>query len=186
MERILLDIWCMGGLFCTNARDKPQWKPAPHPSYLTQEYSRRYAFTRIHRNDDPAQNRGYQSPPHSNSLLDSDPRRPPSPGQWAMSLTPLNIRDPTDEAEVLAEAIVIQLLENMGDQDSFDFGSSLRCEPQLLFDDERLVDEIVANIIDSLEGEVSKELSDSLPLLDDLQSPDDLLCQARLWTSLAF
>lgn len=53
-----------------------------------------------------------------------------------MSLTPLNVKDPTYEAEVLAEAIVIQLLKNMGDQDYFDFGSSLRCEPLLLFDED--------------------------------------------------
>jgi hypothetical protein len=86
MERILLDIWCQGGLFCSNDGGKPQWKPAPHLSYLTQDYSNRYASTRIHRQDNPAQNMGYQSPPHSNSLPDSNPLRPPSPGQWAMSL----------------------------------------------------------------------------------------------------
>jgi hypothetical protein len=186
MERILLEIWYQGGLFCTNTADKPQWKPAPHPSYLILEYSRRFASTCIHRGDNPAQNRGYQSPPHSDSLPDSDPHRPPSPGQWAMLLTPLNVKDPTDEVEVLAKAIVTQLLENMDDQDSLDFGSSLRCKPQPLFDEERVVDQIVANIIDSLEREVSNEQSDALPLPDDFQSPNDFLRQARFWTSLAF
>jgi hypothetical protein len=38
--------------------------------------------------------------------------------------TPLNYRDSSDEAEMLAVAIVTQLLENMGGQDSLDFGSS--------------------------------------------------------------
>jgi len=110
MEELFLLIWCQGDLFCTNRGGKPQWKPVPNGEYLPRKFARRYTSARVQRGLDS------DATPRDAAQSDSEPPsedfRPPSPGAWALALTPLAARA-LDEAEQLAMAIVQQMYDDI-------------------------------------------------------------------------
>lgn len=112
MEQLFLLIWCQANLFCSNQAGKPQWNPAPNHEFLPREFARRYTSARVQNQHLFTQPTQIDSQSHSDR---SEDFRPPSPGAWAMALTPLAAREP-DEAEQLAQAIVLQMFEDIAQE----------------------------------------------------------------------
>lgn len=114
MEQRFMEIWTVGDLFCSDRGGTPAWHPAPSPEYLPRDYSDWLSHTRI----DRATNRGatpnQQDPSHSDSRRGtSNVSSPPTPREWALAVTPLNVRPGVEEAEQLAETIINQLVDSL-------------------------------------------------------------------------